>query len=135
MVEVATDHAAYTRKVSIAKNRVVSESLLAIAHAVRLNIGLVNHIKSIFVAEGVPERVVWIVACSYSIDIQLFHDKNILYHVGLGNHISLVGIEFMTVCTFEQNGLAVDKELIADNLHVAETYLKLSIFCYTRFVG
>ena len=130
MVEVTAHHTAYTRKVGIAENRIVSESLLAIAHAVRLDIGLVNHIESIFVAEGVPERVVWIVACSYSIDIQLFHDKNILYHVGLGNHIAFEGIEFMAVCTFDQNGLSVDKKLVADNLHVSETYLKLSPFSY-----
>ena len=130
MVEVATDHAAYTGKVGIAENRIVSESLLAIAHAVRLDIRLVNHIESIFVAEGVPERVVRIVARSYGIDIQLFHDKNILYHVGLGDHISLVGIEFMAVCTFEQNRLSVDEKLVADNLHVSETYLKLSPFSY-----
>ena len=36
----------------------------------------------------------------------------------------------MAVCTFDQNGLAVDKELIADNLHVAETYLKLRPFSH-----
>ena len=130
MVEVTAHHTADTRKVGIAENRIVSESLFAISHAVRLDIGLVNHIESIFVAEGVPERVVRIVACSYSIDIQLFHDKNILYHVGLGDHISFVGIEFMAVCTFEQNRLSVDEKLVADNLHVSETYLKLSPFSY-----
>ena len=77
----------------------------------RLYIGLIHYIDAVFVAEGIPHRVIRIVGCSYCIDIQLFHDSYVLEHLFIRYHVSAIRAHFVTVNALEQDCLTIDKQL------------------------
>ena len=62
------------------ESRVLSQCVLTVAHTVTLGISLGRDIETILVAEVVPARVVGIVTGAHGIDIELFHDADILNH-------------------------------------------------------
>ena len=101
---------------------VLGEGLVAIAHAVALDVRLGNDIESIFIAEVIPARVIAVVASAHAVHVQLFHNLDILNHALDADDIATVGIQFMTVSTLDEDGLAVDEQLATLNLDVAETY-------------
>ena len=67
-------------------------------------------------------------ACTNCVDIELLHDEDVIYHILLGNDISLVRIDFMPVGTLDKHRLSVYKKLPSFNLHIPETYLYGSSF-------
>ena len=81
MIEVSAEKSACSFKMSILKERILCKCLLVITHSVRLDVCLVNYIKTVFVAERIPTRIIRIVACSYSIHIEFLHDEDILDHI------------------------------------------------------
>ena len=83
MVDVPEDHPAIPDQMGGLEILPLGESGLTVAHTMRLDIAFVNDIEAVFVTQGVPERVVGIVACTHSVDIQLFHDPDIPDHVSL----------------------------------------------------
>ena len=73
-------------------------------------------------------------ACPYSIDIELLHDHDILDHIRLAHHISLIWVHLMTVRTLDKDRLAVHEKLAFLDLHISETELKESNFCHTLII-
>ena len=120
MIIVTLDHSLNPFDMSCLIGRIIGKRLLAIAHSVRLDVRLIQDIKSIAVAERVPERVIRIVTGTYSIDIQLFHYLNITNHIRLGNHISLIRIHFMPVDTLDEHRLAIHLELTTLDADISE---------------
>ena len=59
------------------------------------------------VAKVVPQVIIRIVTGTHSVDIEFLHDLNILDHAFGRYDITTIRINFMTVGTFEENGLAV----------------------------
>ena len=98
------------------------QCLLAVTHAVALDIGLGRQIEAVLVAEVVPAGIVGIVAGAYGIDIQIFHDLDILDHALYGDNVSAIGIEFMTIGTLDEDRLSVDEQLAALDLDMTEAY-------------
>ena len=123
MVEVALYRSADSLKMSKLKLHVLCKGMLSVPHSMRLNISLCNHIKTIFVTQRIPERIVRIVTCSYRIHIKLLHDKDILYHVGLTYHIAFIRVDLMPVHTFDEYWLAIYKKLTSNYFHITETNL------------
>ena len=80
-------------------------------------------IQPILVTEVVPAIVIRIMTCTYRIDIQPFHQMNILYHPRFGHYISFVRIHFVTIDSFEKNGLSVNEQLGVSYFYPAETDL------------
>ena len=74
------------------------------------------------VAQVIPARIVGIMACSDSIDIQAFHDFYILNHAFGSQYITAIRVHFMPVGTFNQYGFAVNKELGILNFNLTEAY-------------
>ena len=93
-----------------------------VAKAVAFLVGLGGDIETIFVAEVIPARIVGIVAGTHCIDVQAFHDLNILDHAVERDDISAVGIHFVAVSTFDEHGLSVDEELTVLDFYLAESH-------------
>ena len=89
----------------------------------RLNISLIDNIKSIFVTERIPERIVRIMAGTDSIHIELLHDKDILNHISFTEDITFVRVHLMSVHSLYKHWLSVHKELSINNFNVSETHL------------
>ena len=88
-----------------------------------LLVGLGSHVDAVLVAQVVPDGVIRIVACADGIDVQTLHDLYVLNHALAAHHIAPIGVKLMAVCTLDENGLAVDKQLSVLDFNLAETYL------------
>ncbi len=86
-------------------------------------IGLCHHIKSIFVTQIIPDRIVGIVTSTNSINIKSLHQLDVLYHSITTDNISTVGIHLMSVDTFNVNRLSIDQQLAVLDFNLFETNL------------
>ena len=124
MVEVALHHPAVAGEVRLREDRIPSQGLGAVAHAVGLDIAFVHHIQAILVAQGDPARVVGIVAGADGVDVQLLHDPDVPDHLGLGDDIAAGRAQLVPVGALDEDGLAVHQQLVAHDLHGPETELE-----------
>ena len=134
MVEVTLNHSPDPLEVCILIVLVMCERLFTITHSMRLDIGLVDNIKTIFVTERIPKRIIRVMTCPHSVDIELLHDLDILDHVSLTHHISLIRIKLMTVGSLDEDRLAVHEKLAVLYSHIPEAYVHLGHFCQTVLV-
>ena len=134
MVEVTLNHSPDPLEVSILIICVMSKRLFAIAHSVRLDIRFIYHIKSIFVAERIPERIVRIMTCPYSIDIELLHDHDILDHICLAHHISLIRVHLVAIGALDEDWLSVHEKLSVLYSHIPKAYVHPGHFSETVLV-
>ena len=134
MVEIPLDRPADTLEMCKLELRILCKGLVAISHTVRLDIGLSDNVKTIFVTKRIPERIVRIMACTDCVHVELLHDEDILDHVSLAYDISLVRIHLVPVHTLDEYRLAVDKKLASDNLHIPESDLDGCSFCLSLLV-
>jgi len=75
------------------------------------DVGFVNDIDSVFVAELVPQRVVGIMGRADGIDVMLLHETKILLHRLSTDRMASHGVVFMAIHTFDQNRLSVKEKL------------------------
>ena len=108
---------------SFMESLVFGERIFTISHTMRFDICLGGDIQSILVAQVIPSRVVGIVASAHGIDVELLHDFDVLNHAVDTNHITSLGVKFMTVGTLYQHRLSVYEQLSALNLHLSESNL------------
>ena len=80
MVEVASHIALVALYMCLSKRRLLGERLCAIAHAVALDVSFGSHVDAIFVAELIPVRIIWIVACADCIEVELLEELDVLKH-------------------------------------------------------
>ena len=121
MVEIAADVALVALDVRFQERGIAGQGLVAIAHTVRLDVRFGHHIDAVFVAELIPVRVVGIMAGTHGVHVELLHQPDILFHPLVRYHIAAVGIEFVPVHALDENALAVDQQVGALDLHLAET--------------
>ena len=100
MVAQQTDVGLVALQVHLRIVLTLGQRLVAIAHAVTFEIGFGRDVDACFIAEVVPTRVVGIVRGAHGIDVQLFHDGNILAHALFRDQIATVGIKLVAVYTF-----------------------------------
>ena len=105
----------------LGEGRLLGLGVVAVLEAVALLIGLSRDIKSVFVAEFVPNRVVGIVARAHSVDVQPLHNLNVLNHPLTRHHVAAVGVDFVAVRTLDQNRFSVHQQLRVLDFHAAET--------------
>ena len=78
----------------------LGQCTVAIAHAVALQVRLSRQVDAILVAEVVPTGIVGIVTGTYSVDIHILHNLDILNHPLHRDDVPAIGIKLMTVGTF-----------------------------------
>ena len=94
-------------EVSLEEVRVLGESLVAVAHTMRFDVGFGYYIYTVAVAEVIPQVVVGVVASANGIQIVFLHNSDVLQHSFGRNHIATVRIQFVTVGTLEKNRFSV----------------------------
>ena len=94
-----------------------------IAKTMTLLVGFSSHIKTIFVAEVIPHGVIGIVAGTHSVDVQAFHNLNVLNHTLAADHISAIGIHLVAVGSLDEYRLTIHQQLRILDFHAAETNL------------
>ena len=97
--------------------------VFAVAEGMALLVGLSGDVEAILIAQIIPARVVWIVAGAHGVDVEPFHDLDVLDHALRRDDVAAVGIHLVAVGTFDVHGLAVDEELGVLDLYLAEAYL------------
>ena len=135
VVEIPLHHSLIPLEVGLSVSGVLGQGLLTVAHTVGLYIGLVYHIEAVAVAEVIPAGVVGIVACAHCIDVEALHYLNVADHLLLCHQIPAAGADLMTVDTLDKDGLTVDQELTAADLHLAETYIDRGLLRHTLGSG
>ena len=94
--------------------------LLLRAVAVRFDIGLIQHVEAILVAQLVPFGHIGIVAGADGVDVVLLHQRDVLNHPLARDHLAVIRIEFVPVHTLEHQLLAIEQHLIASDLRLPE---------------
>ncbi|MFM1944245.1 MAG: hypothetical protein RI897_3227 [Verrucomicrobiota bacterium] len=101
--------------------RLIGESFArVIADAVAFDIGFIDEVESVGVAEVVPFRVVGVVTGADCVDVVALHEEDVLEHGGTGDRVAGVGVHFVAVDAADNDGLAVEKELGVFDGDVAE---------------
>ena len=97
-----TDHITLlTLDMHLLKGGILGKCLLIVTHTVTLQVRLRCEIDTILVTKVIPTGIVGIVAGAYRVDIQLFHDFDILNHTLYTHDVTAVWIELMTIGTFD----------------------------------
>ena len=120
VVAVAKHHALHFIHNCVRPNRVAPGNALA-AHAVAFHIAFVHHIEPVFVAKLIEKRVVGVVRSANGIDICAFHQIEILIIALFRHRPAVVGVKVVAVHAAKKHRLPVKENLLADDLHFAET--------------
>ena len=99
--------------------RVIGEGT---ACAVGADIGLVEHVDAIAVAEVVPARIIGIMAGANGVDIGALHQGDVLKHAAEGEGVTGVRINLVPVHAAQANGLAIDEEAAVADFDLAEAH-------------
>ncbi len=84
------------------------------------DVGFIDDIEPVLVAQLVPAVGARVVAVAHSIDVGLFHQGDVGQHRLLRHHLAVHVVVLMTVHAAHQYRLSVDEQLSASNLHLAE---------------
>ena len=125
VVAVALHHARDALEMRRFVGGILGKRLFVVTHAVRFDVGFVDHVKAVAVAEVVPARIVGVVARAHGVDIEPLHDFDIADHLLLGDHITAVGVHFVAVRAFDEHRTSVDQQLSAGDANVAEADVEL----------
>ena len=118
MVFIAHDHAHGAVGERRSPCRIVCEVVIK---SMALQIRLVDHIKTVFVAEIIEFRRVGIVGRADRIDVELFHQDEVFPHQLHGNCTPVQIIMLMPIDSANQNGLSVDQEMTLFHFDRTET--------------
>ena len=106
----------------LSKHGFFSWRIVSILEAMTLLVGFCHHIKSILITQIIPLRVVWIVASTHCIDIELLHDLYVLYHAFSTHNIPTIRIHLMSIDSFYIDGLSINEQLAVFYLYFLEAY-------------
>ena len=108
----------------LGEERCIGDGLLGIvAEPMTLLVCLRTEIDTILVAEVVPHRIIGVMTGAHGIDIEPFHQLDILDHPFTAHHITAIRIHLMTVNTLDEYRLTVHQQLRIFDLHLAEAHL------------
>ena len=133
MVEVTLHVALVTLQVGLAVVGALGQGFVSVAHAVRFEIGFGHHVESVFVTQGIPIRVVRIVAGTYGVDVEVLHHLYVLQHPLAGHHVAAVRIHLVTVGALEEDRLPVDQYLRVLQFDFAEAHFHGDDLCRSQF--
>ena len=114
-----TAHALHERKFPI---RIIGQrAILVILHTVAFDVGFIHHIQAEFRAKLIPRIIIRIVAVAHTVQIELLHQLNIVYHGSYADGASFVRIVFVTVHSLKEHRFSVNHLHAVAHLHRAET--------------
>ena len=90
-------------------------------HPVGFNIGFIDHVQTVAVAEFIPARRVGIVRAAHGVKVVLLHQQNVLHHIRLGDHLPAQMMMLMAVNAADQQRFTVETQQAIGNLDAAKT--------------
>ncbi len=87
---------------------------------VALDVGLVDHVEAVFVAELVPKRIVGIVGGAHRIEVELLHQADVGEHRFPREGLSRGVVVLVPVDSLDQHRAAVHEQLAPADLDLAE---------------
>ena len=118
MVFVPLDHVHGAVEEGVRPTRVVAKISVVV---MGLQIRFIYKVYAVFVAEVVPIRVVWIVRRADGVEIELLEELDVLHHRLARDGLAVAFVEIMAVDAFDENRLAVHKQLAIFDFHRPET--------------
>ena len=88
--------------------------------AVGFDIRFVNHIQSVFVAKVKKNRIRRIMRGSDGVDVERFHQSNVLEKILCAHHIAVLFMCIMMIDTLEFDKLIIEQEPFPVNFHRSE---------------
>ena len=92
-------------------------------HSVSLNVRLIHHIESIFVAQLIEQRMVGIVARTHRIHVQLLHQFQVGHHDVPTLHMPQAVVMLVTVHALDIHRYPVHQQFRVLDFNPAETHL------------
>ena len=88
-----------------------------------LQVRLVHHVEAQPVAQAIELGVVGIVGAAHRVEVVPLHQQQILLHVGRRHRVSRGGMVLVAVGAADQQGLAVDPQQAATDLHRTKAHV------------
>eukprot|EP00793_Prasinoderma_coloniale_P004219 PRCOL_00006395-RA len=135
MVLVALSHAHHTLHESAGPLRVARQlrvRVSTIMEAVRLYVGLVDHIEPHLVADGVPLLAIRIVAAPHCVEVCALHQKRVVHHAVVRDRLATHGIMLMTVDATYGDRAAVHAQHALIDTDLAQTDERFLRHCFAR---
>ena len=123
VIFVALHHILHPFEMCFAPQRIFGQAALAIAHSVRFDVGFVDYIQAVFIAELVPARVVGVMAGAHSVHIIEFHQPDVVEHGSLANYMACQWIVFVAVDAPQQHCLTIYQQLTIFNFDISKSGL------------
>ena len=122
VVTVARNHTAHPLHERHLPVGVVGKGLIFVEHhAMALDVGFVYHIESEFRAKLVPRIVVRVVAVAYTVQVELLHQLDVVYHGSYADGAPFDGFVLVAVHSLEEDGPAVNHLHAVHHFYGAET--------------
>ena len=122
VVTVPLHHALHAAHVGFEPVRIVAQRpVQVVAYSVRFDVGLVVDVQAVFITEVVPIGIVGVVRCPHSVDVVRFHQPDVLEHRFARHHVSRFEVVLVAVHAFDEDGLAVDQQLLVPNLDLSKS--------------
>ena len=125
MVLVPLVHIHGAVEMGIHEERIVSQRTAypqVVTHAVTFDIGFVDDVDTIFIAEFVETFLLGIVASAYGIDIVSLPKLEVFLHQFFGDIVTGILVVFVIVHAFHEDRLSVYQQLLVLDFHCAESY-------------
>ena len=112
MIAVALNHAIHTVVESRIPVFLIGKFLIfRIKDTVTFYVSLAHYVKSVFIAQLIPFRIVGIMRSTHGIDGELLHHLHISRHIFYGKCSAMHGIVFLTVNTLKGKRYAINQNL------------------------
>ncbi len=107
------------------RQSVLINEVTAVPHpaAVGLQIGFINHVDAINIAQLIDAAAIWIMAAAYSIDIMLLHGNDILLDDLAVAGTAAVAVKLMAVYALKDNTLAVKLHNVAIHAELSKAHI------------
>ncbi len=92
-----------------------------VAHAVGLDVRLVDDVQAVLVGQLVPAGIVGIVGSADRVDVELLHQPDVLEHALVRHDVTGQRIVLVTIDPFDGDRNAVDEQLAVGDLHPTES--------------
>jgi len=92
----------------------------AVVEGVALDVGLVDDVQAVLVAQVVPAGVVGVVAGAHGIEVELLHQPDVGDHALQGDGLAAPVVMLVAVDALEQHRLAVDQQGAPPDFHAPE---------------
>ena len=89
----------------------------------RLKIGFTNHVEAEFIAEIKQCWIIGVVRSSHSVEVKFLELEQVIAHILASQNPASLSIEIVAIHSINNDGLAIYKELVTNDAHIAKADL------------